>query len=117
MIPIRSFKLKQLHKKTPTLFIRGSVTSSSVIENVNGFHAPNDVKLYAQKIMDIFANDTLYQEVSKNAFEQIYQSWDNIVENVEKRFLEIVEKSVMKKDSTHNRCNIRHRLCIIGKIR
>jgi len=64
---------------TPTLFLKGSVTSGTVTENVNGFFSENNVEAYAQKILDIFDNQEFYEQVSKNALKDLYVSWDDAV--------------------------------------
>lgn len=78
-------------QKTPTLFIRGSATSATVTENVNGFMAENDPKKYAERIQEILKDEELYNTVSENAFKDLYITWEDTVSKVYEKYLKIIE--------------------------
>lgn len=79
-------------QKTPTVFIRGSVTSGTVEENVNGFMTDNDVDAYAQKIYDVLRDGELYNKVSENCQKDLYVTWQETVDKLYKSYLEEIEK-------------------------
>ncbi len=78
-------------QKTPTLFLRGARTAGTVTEDVNGFIGENDANKYAQKIIDIFSDEKHYNEVCENAYNQLYLTWDKIVEKVYNDYLRLIE--------------------------
>lgn len=75
-------------QQTPTLFLENTATSSTVTNNVNGFISPNSPLKYAERIIEIIENKKLYQEVSKNAYNDLYKTWDETVKIVYEKYLE-----------------------------
>lgn len=63
---------------TPAVFIKGSTTSCTVTDNVNGFLTENSVKDYANRIKQIMQNKELLKTVSENANNQLYVTWKQI---------------------------------------
>ncbi len=76
----------------PTLFIREAKTASSCIEDQNAFMSENDHIKYAQKIVSIFENKTLYDTVSKNAQNELYITWDDCLKGLIKDYERIIEE-------------------------
>lgn len=74
---------------TPTLFVYGSVTSSSVEENVTGYFSDNDAGAFADKIIDIFNNQELYKKVSENVYKFLYKPWYKVIEKVYLDYIKI----------------------------
>lgn len=64
--------------ETPALFIEGSVTSDTVINNVSGFTAKNDVESYKNRIKEIINDKKLLKKVSVNARKMLGKSWADI---------------------------------------
>lgn len=85
-------QIEAASQKTPTIFIEGTVASSTVTKDVNGFMAENSVEAFANEIERILNDNALYETVSQNAFEQIYKSWDDCVQDAYKIYLEYIEK-------------------------
>ena len=79
-------------QKTPTLFIEGSATASTVTNNVNGFISPNDELAYANLIIKIMEDDKLRIKVGNNAFRDLYKNWDDTTKEVYNKYLAILEK-------------------------
>ena len=77
---------------TPTIFIENSIAASAITDNVNGFIGKNNPTKFAEKIIEIFNNEQLYQNVKVKCFEDLYQDWDNIVEIVLKKYYNIISK-------------------------
>lgn len=81
-------------EETPTLFLKDAVTSSGIADNVNGFFSDYSKESYAARILEIMNDEKLYNKVSKNAYKDVYVSWDDAVLNAFK----IYEKMVKEKE-------------------
>ena len=80
-------QIEAASQKTPTVFIRGSATSSTVTEDVNGFMSKEDYVDYAKKIIECMTNDEYYNKVKEGAFRDLYVSWDNVIVDVYQDYL------------------------------
>ena len=74
-------KIEAAAFETPTLFAKGSVASSSCIDGVNGYIAEAEPNSFAKKITEIF-DDNNYFAVCKQAKNDLYLSWDGVVEKL-----------------------------------
>lgn len=79
-------------QKTPTLFLRGAVTSGTCTENIDAFFTDNDPEKYADKIIEIFNNPEEYEKICNGAFTNLYVDWDSAVERIYKDYLEVIDK-------------------------
>ena len=77
-------------QKTPTIFIEGSATSATITNNVNGIIAPNDVNEYANAIEKMITDKKFYNKISEGAFRNIYKNWDDVTEEVYRRYRELL---------------------------
>lgn len=85
-------KFEFASQKVPSLFLKDTITSSNIIDNVNGYLVEKDCNKIANKILDII-NSTKYFEVKENAYKQIYLNWDTVVENqLLKHYLSLTNK-------------------------
>ncbi len=84
-------QIEAASQSIPTVFIEGSATSATVTNNINGFIAKNDIEDYANTIMRVMKDKKLYEEVSKNAFRDLYKDWDETVEEVYKKYCLFIE--------------------------
>lgn len=94
-------QIEAASQKTPTVFLEGSATSASVTNDVNGFIAPNSIFDFAEKISQVLNDKELYQKVRANAFNDLYRSWDECVEEaygIYQQFIEEKKKQTEKKD-------------------
>ena len=73
--------------ETPGLFIEGSVTSDTVINDVSGFTSKDSTHAYAKRIKEIMNDKKLLNKVSKNAKEMLGKSWDSIAKETYKFYL------------------------------
>ena len=71
---------------TPTIFLRGSATSATVSDNINGFLSENSVEAFAEKITEILNDNVLYNKVSEGAFRDLYITWDDCVEEIKEKY-------------------------------
>lgn len=83
-------QIEAASQKTPTLFLRGSATSATATEDVNGFMSENSPEAYADKITQIFADPTYYNTVSEGAYRDLYVSWDKAVQKAYQDYLRII---------------------------
>lgn len=84
---------------TPTLFLRGSITSSSIEEDVSGYIAENSVDNYAEKLLEIMNQSAEQREwIRKNVLKDVYKHWDNLVIEMLNRFNELVNSKPASRD-------------------
>ncbi len=81
-------------QKVPTVFIEGSATSFLVTDNKNGFLAPNDVIKYASRIKEVLEDEELYKKVSKGSFDDLYISWDDLIDNLIEDYFKVIDEKV-----------------------
>ena len=85
-------QIEAASQKTPTLFIRGSTTSCTVTEDVNGFMAKGEVEDYAKRIFEVLNDPKLHEKVSENAYKDLYKTWEEVVGNMYDKYLKIIEE-------------------------
>ena len=76
----------------PTLLIANSPTSEIVVDNYTGFTEVCSADKWADKLRGIVSDKNLLLTVSENAGKLVYRSWKNVVEEVESKYDEILEK-------------------------
>lgn len=86
-------QIEAASQHTPTVFIKGTATASTVTEDVNGFMSENSVDAYANKIIEVMENKELYKKVSENAFRDLYRTWDDVVNEVFKMYLDLIDNN------------------------
>lgn len=89
-------QIEAASQKTPTVFARGAATADTVTEGVNGFTAPADPVGFANTIETILADKERLRTVSENAYRDLYRSWDEIVDTVYGRYLDICDRFAAK---------------------
>lgn len=84
---------------TPTLFLRGSVTSTSVEENISGYIADNSVEAYAGKLLEITELSSGERAaVRENVLKDVYKHWDDLVVEMLASFSELVKTKTRDKE-------------------
>lgn len=78
--------------ETPGVFIEGSVTSDTVINNVSGFTSSYSVNDYKERIKEIISDKEKLKEVSINAREMLGKSWDGIAKDTYELYVKEIEK-------------------------
>ena len=78
---------------TPTAFVEGSVTSCTVTNGVNGFILPNDTQMYAKGILATLSDKDNLIAVGKNAYRDLYITWDQLIKRVYNRYIELIEQN------------------------
>lgn len=89
-------QIEAASQKTPTIFAKDSITSSTVTPDVNGYSEELVVDKFAKKIIDIFSDEEAYQTVSENAYNQVYIHWDDQVKKVFNHYLKLHEENLKK---------------------
>ena len=83
-------QIEAASRNTPTVFAAGSVASHAAQNGVNGYMFPCEKEAFAQGIIDIFADKTRLAEVSKNAFRDLYITWDTVMDMVRAGYDELI---------------------------
>ena len=84
-------QIEAASQKVPTLFLKGSVTACDVIDGVNGYLSEDSVEQYGQKIIEIFDNEKLYNEIKENVYRDLYVNWDTKVDQIYNKYIEIIK--------------------------
>ena len=85
-------QIEAASQETPTIFIEGAVTADTVENNINGFTAKNDVKLFADRIENIINDKDLYNKVKKNAKEDLAKPWKEISLETYNYYLKVIDE-------------------------
>lgn len=76
---------------TPTVFLEGARTASSVTPDVNGFVSGASESQFVEKIEKIMADPAYYETVAKGAKRDLYRSWDEVVDKAFNDYQTIIE--------------------------
>ena len=76
---------------TPTVFVENSVTSCTVTNGVNGYIFPESIREFADGICNALQNKDKLNEISQNAYKDLYVTWDELVSKAKTRYLELIE--------------------------
>lgn len=77
---------------TPSLVVAKSNAAEGIVDNVNGFFSDNDSISYANRIIQIVRDRETLKNIGEKARITIYRNWENIVEEVNERYLEIIQQ-------------------------
>lgn len=77
--------------ETAGLFIRGSVTAETIIDNVNGFLCEENRVAFKDKIKEILDDKKKLNKVSKNAKKTLSRSFDNVTLDTYKLYLREID--------------------------
>lgn len=70
----------------PTLLIKDSSTGETVKDNFSGFCEVEDANAWADRIIEIFADNAKLKEIGINARKTVYRSWKDVVNEVESHY-------------------------------
>lgn len=71
-------QIEAASQSTPTLFLRGAVTSSTAVDGVSGYFSDNSPTKYAEKLLGIISDPAAHRAVCEAAFRDIYKSWSDV---------------------------------------
>lgn len=86
-------QIEAASQMTPGLFIEKSVTSDTITNNINGFTSSDDVKAYADRIIEIIKNKEKLLDVSKKAYEDLAKSWEMIASETYQVYFNEISKN------------------------
>ncbi len=90
--------------KTPSVFIKGSVTALDIVDNRNGFLAEkNTAKCFGEKVIEVMKNEKLLKEVSENVYNDLFRSWEEVVDDAHKAYSEVIENYKNKQKEVSNK--------------
>lgn len=76
----------------PVLVVSNCSSSEEIIDNVNGYSADNNADSWATKIIDIFSDKERHALVKQTFYNQLYRSWDMVVNQVLDKYKQIIEQ-------------------------
>lgn len=88
-IPLVVSEAAAMH--TPSLMIRDSVSSGIIRDNVTGFLTPGHKEAIVGKMKSLIANPALLKSVGENASQEIFRPWEEAIDEVKERYLNIIE--------------------------
>lgn len=96
-------QIEAASQKTPTVFVEGAATASTVTNDRNGYLAPNTPEGYAEKILSVLPceldhlteeekakKQMAFEAVGEHAFRELYITWDQVVEKAMGDYSQIV---------------------------
>jgi len=84
-------QIEAASQKTPTIFVRDSVTSGTVTEGIDAFCEEEDVEKFSNKIIEIFKNSEEYEKIKDGAFNNLYVTWETATQRVYEDYLKVIE--------------------------
>lgn len=84
-------KIEAACQKTPTLLCEGTRASDGIVDGVNGFISVNNEEAYSDYILKLSKDPALLEKVGEGASKSLYNTWDNLVDDVYEKYLYIIE--------------------------
>lgn len=84
-------QIEAASQKTPTIFVRDSVTSGTCTEGVDAFFEEENAEKFSNKIIEIFNNKEEYEKIKNGAFNNLYITFDEAAKRVYNDYLEVIE--------------------------
>ena len=79
--------------KTPGVFIENTATAGTITDKHNGFLSKETAEDFANTIKEAISNPEKLKEVSENAHNDLYISWDDVVKRVVARYEYLIENN------------------------
>lgn len=84
-------QIEAASQHTPTLFLGEAVTASTVTDGVNGYFSDNSPEAFSKKLDDIMTDKVKLKEISDNAYNDLYITWDKLMVKVLDDYKNIIE--------------------------
>ena len=78
--------------KTPAVALRGSTAAEVIRDGVNGFLSDDDPEAYAATVVAALRDEKARVAAGLDASRSIYRSWESVVVEVKRRYLEILSQ-------------------------
>lgn len=85
-------RIEAASQSTPGIFLKDTATASTITENINGFLSEYTVGAFSDKIIDVMHDKYLYDKVSKNAYIDLYKTWEEQVDKSYQIYLDLIKK-------------------------
>lgn len=85
-------KVEAAAYSTPCVLIKDSCAGYGVTDDVDGFLAENDERLFAEKIEEAISNPDKLREIGRNASNSLYITWKECTDKLYERYIEILDK-------------------------
>ena len=90
-------KIEAACMKVPSICIKDSGAGSNIVDNYSGYLCDLDCDLFASKILEVLKDKKKLKIVGQNAFNDLYLTWDVVVEKLSKLYDQEMEKFQIKK--------------------
>jgi len=84
-------QIEAASQKVPTIFLKGSKTSSDITNRVNGVIAANK-REFSDSIYELMTDSELYNSISENCYKKVYKNWDNVVKEIYNKYIEYIKE-------------------------
>ena len=91
-------KFEAAAQKTPTVFVENTGAASQITDNFNGFITKNNANDFCKRIYEVITNNELYQTVSENAYNHLYRTWPESVNEIWNIITELTKSNTKKED-------------------
>ena len=78
-------------QSTPSVFLKGARTAATVTDGVNAIVCEPTEESFAGRIEEVMNDEALYLRLSTAAHDQLYVDWDDVVDGVYEKYLEMGE--------------------------
>lgn len=89
-------KIEAAAYKVPSIMLDDTFAASAVTPDVNGYVSVLEEEVFADKIINIFADSENYEKVKEKAKEDLYVTWEDVLVTVEKNYYDLVRRNKKK---------------------
>lgn len=82
--------------KLPTLMQRDCCAAEIIDDGVNGFLVEENPNAWADKIIEILSNKESLKDIKENAYNQVYRSWDSVVDEMVGFYRDLISEYKLK---------------------
>ena len=83
-------QIEAASQETPTIFLKNTATASTVIDNVNGYISENSTGAFSDRIIDAIEDKKSYEKICKNAYIDLYKTWDETIDKVYDAYIDLI---------------------------
>ena len=85
-------KYEGASQHTPTILIDGIAATAGVVNDHNGYIAKPTVEGFAEKLIEVLADEQKYKNVCDVAFAELYRTWDQKIDEAYDRYMYLINK-------------------------
>jgi 1,2-diacylglycerol 3-alpha-glucosyltransferase len=91
----------------PSIVVKDTSSAEGIIDNINGFLIDNSPTALAEKIIALKSNTEAIKRAGEGAHKTIYRHWESIVDDVNNKYEEIIDKHNQKQKQNHGKATKR----------